>query len=292
MLEVTQTLGHTHTKQHLLTHGSLSQVCTKKQSLILNRCDMIWFLKHATWSGSCSAGTLRQRECKSERERRGHSTEDSVDLCIFWQGMRERMVRRAHSQTPHTLNLYTQLADDQILWSPLSSQHIPTTFPFCPPAPPTAFLTPPRSVMWDRAKPCNTKRLGIIHLLAPVTHSLAGREQFSTRTPTNFRCGRFVLMSRENSRPGSSRPSSLTYTQLGVFTSPEEKIIQRERETKENRRWFWDFVFMCRGFFWAGAQLFDFIIFSFYICATFNAVTLKVMYCNSLNNFYTENTEK
>lgn len=89
-------------------------------------------------------------------------------------------------------------------------------------------------LMWDRAKPCNTKRFGIIHMFAPATHSLTGREQFSTPTPTNFRCGRFVLISRENSRSGSSRPSSLTYAQLGVFSSPEEKIILRE--TRENKR--------------------------------------------------------
>lgn len=87
-------------------------------------------------------------------------------------------------------------------------------------------------LMWDRAKPCNTKRLGIIHMFAPATHLLTGRELFSTRTPINFRCGRFVLMSRGNSKSDSSRP---TYAQLGVFSSPEEKIIQREREKIRER---------------------------------------------------------
>lgn len=89
-------------------------------------------------------------------------------------------------------------------------------------------------LMWARAKPCNTKRLEIIRMFAPRSHSLTGREYFSACTPTNSRCGRFVLMSRENSGSGSSRPSSLTYTPLGVFSSPEEKIIQRAR--RENKR--------------------------------------------------------
>lgn len=71
-------------------------------------------------------------------------------------------------------------------------------------------------------------------MFTPGSHSLTGREYFSACTPTNFRCGRFVLMSRENSRSSSSRPSSLTYTPLGVFSSPEEKIIQGV--TRENKR--------------------------------------------------------
>lgn len=133
-------------------------------------------------------------------------------------------------------------------------------------------------------------------MFAPATHSLTGSEQFSTHTSKNFRCGRFVLMNRENSRSGSSRPSSLTYAQLGVFSSPEEKIIQKE--TRENKRKtpvlrvlylnFYttqldDFVCMCRGFSLAGAPLFDFKIDSFYICAAFNGVTLK---STLLINFY------
>lgn len=69
-------------------------------------------------------------------------------------------------------------------------------------------------------------------MFAPATHLLTGRELFSTRTPINFRCGRFVLMSRGNSKSDSSRP---TYAQLGVFSSPEEKIIQREREKIRER---------------------------------------------------------
>lgn len=135
--------GGTH--HSICSHGFLSHVGDKQRPLILDRRDMICFSKHASWSTSCTAETWRQRECKSEGAGRAHHAEDSVDLCVFWQEMAERMVRRAQSQTPHTLNLYTQLADDQILSSPLSPQHTPTKFPFCPPAPPTAFLTPPRS---------------------------------------------------------------------------------------------------------------------------------------------------
>lgn len=175
--------------------------------------------------GACAAGTSRQRERKSERARRGHSTEDSVDLCIFWRGMRERTVRRAHSQTPHThwtfIPSWQMTRFYEAPWAPSTS---PQSSHSAHQHPQQRFSPHHAPLMWDQAKPCNTKRLGIIHTLTPVTPSLTGREQFST----NFRCGRFVLMSRENSRSGSSRPSSLTYAQLGVVSSPEEKIIQRE----------------------------------------------------------------
>lgn len=234
MLEVTQTLGDTHTTASAHTWFPFTHRCWTAV-LILDGRDMIWFSKHATWRSGCTAEPRRQRERKRERAGRGHSAEGSVDLWIFWQGMRETMVRRAHSQTPHTLNLYTQLADDQILWSPLSSQHTPTKFPILPTSTPSSVSHPHRApLMWARAKPCNTKRLEIIRMFAPGSRSLTGREDFSACTPTNFRCGRFALMSRENKGSGSSRPSSLTYTPLGVFSSPEEKIIQRAR--RENKR--------------------------------------------------------
>lgn len=151
-------------------------------------------------------------------------------------------------------------------------------------------------LMWDRAKPCNTKRFGIIHMFAPSTHSLTGREQFFTRTLTNFHCGRFVRMSRENSRSGSFRPSSLTYAQLGVFSSPEEKIIQRE--TRENKRkipvlrvlclnfytlQFDDFVCMCRGFSFSRNPIvwYDHILFWHTCCiqcSDFKIYIIKLFY--------------
>lgn len=145
--------------------------------------------------------------------------------------MAERMVRRAPSQTPHTLNLYTQLADDQILSSPLRPLAHPHKVPILPTSTPNSVSHPAtlRSCA-TKQKPCNTKRLKIIRTFTPGSHSLTGREYFSACTPTNFRCGRFVLMSRENSRSSSSRPSSLTYTPLGVF----QKIIQGV--TRENKR--------------------------------------------------------
>lgn len=52
-------------------------------ALILDRRDMIWFCKHASWSTSCPAETWRQRERKSARAGRAHHAEASVDLCVF-----------------------------------------------------------------------------------------------------------------------------------------------------------------------------------------------------------------
>lgn len=243
--------------------------------------------------GACAAGTSRQRERKSERARGGHSTEDSVDLCIFWQGMGERTVRTAHSQTPHThwtfIPSWQMTRFYEAPWAPSTS---PQSSHSAHQHPQQRFSPHHAPLMWDRAKPCNTKRLGIIHTLTPVTPSLTGREQFST----DFRGGRFVLMSRENSRSGSSRPSSLTYAQLGVVSSPEEKIIQRElRENRERFQFSECYVSsftphremtlcvcVCRGFSLAGAPLFDFMICFFYVRAAFSASTLK----SAILNFY------
>lgn len=142
-------------------------------------------------------------------------------------------------------------------------------------------------------------------MFAPATHSLIGREQFFTRTPANVHCGRFVLMNRENSRSGSSRPCSLTYAQLGVISSPEEKITQREM--RQNKRKIpvlrvlcvnlytvqaHDFVCICRGFSLAGPPFFDFIIYSFYVCVAFNTLILKATILHFFLFFSSEITEK
>lgn len=137
---------------------------------------------------------------------------------------REKLGEKGHRQ-PHTLNLYTPLAGNQTPRSSLSSQHTPTSFPSCPPAPPPEFSIHHALLVWDQAKPSNTKHLALIPICPVSAHSLCRRAEFST---SHSHSGRFMKISRENALSVHYRPRILTLTQLGFFSSQQDKIIQRE----------------------------------------------------------------
>lgn len=150
-------------------------------------------------------------------------------MSLLSERKREKLGEKGHRQ-PRTLNLYTPLAENQTPRSSLSSQHTPTLFPSCPPAPPPKFSIHHALLIWDRAKPSNTKRLALIPICSLSAHSLSRRAGFFK---SHSHSGRFMKISRENflslhSLTFHYRPRILTLTQLGFFTSQQDKIIQRE----------------------------------------------------------------